>query len=167
MWIKKDDAIKENHTWSVPGHSKASEPDRKCYSSHPVNTAGQSCGCLSSTRATCAFCVITDHRPCLLTQSDFSIISTFMKQICILPDNPYVLILHLDDTLSDTCFYITDKIQAMLGWADTNLDDKQKNTRRLSLDNYSLNTNLHSFIVLQFWCTNSPSYDPPARYYTC
>lgn len=113
------------------------------------------------------FCVITDHRPCLLTQSDFSIISTFMKQICILPDNPYVLILHLDDTLSDTCFYITDKIQAMLGWADTNLDDKQKNTRRLSLDNYSLNTNLHSFIVLQFWCTNSPSYDPPARYYTC
>ncbi len=34
--------------------------------------------------ATCVFCVITDHRQCLLTQYDFSMISTFIKGNCIL-----------------------------------------------------------------------------------
>lgn len=104
IWIEKRWYCwkKDKNTLSVSGHSKASEPDRKYYS--PLNTAGPCSGCLCSTKATCFLC---DHRLCLLTQSDFNVISTFFRGICILPDlfgyyhlNPFVYILDLDDTLS-------------------------------------------------------------------
>lgn len=38
---RKDDTVKEWHM-KFTGHIKAAEPDRKCYSPHPVNTAGPS-----------------------------------------------------------------------------------------------------------------------------
>lgn len=66
----------------------------------------QAVAALLQPRQHVLFCVITDHRQFLLTQPDFTMISTFMKRNCTLLDllgyyclNPYVGISFWGDTL--------------------------------------------------------------------